>query len=651
MMGINECERFVMDTDEQNIQKEYFEKIFDCSPNALLIVDKTEKIIFVNDKAAEMFGYEKNEMRNLHINELMPKHYRKNHSTYINSYMQKEIIKKDMGQGRELFALKKNGTEFPVEIGLSPLELDFEVNIMVTVSDITERVEQYERERSLGKILDQSINEIYVFDIETLNFLLVNESARNNLGYSMEELETMTPVDIKPHFTYQLFKDMIQPLKNGDVDRHVFETEHSRKDGTIYPVEIRIQVSKYKSRLAFVATIFDITKRKHAEKEMKKLTGQLLQAQKMEVLGQLTAGIAHDFNNILSSVLGYSELSIESVKNNDRKFLNDYLNNIMLAGKRGRDLISRMLSFSRKNDSTAVITDPLLLIKEAVSLVSASLTDNVTVGQIFQNETDWVKVDPTQLQQAIVNLIINARDAILKRGNIYVELRQEDAAGSICSCCHKKIVGEHILISVIDNGEGIAPSVMPFIFEPFYTTKEADYGTGMGMAMVNNIVHESGGHVVVESEKGIGTVSRIVLPMVEPYVVEDDADIFNNIVNYNNSANILVVDDKSSITDLNRTVLIKKGFNVTTYNDSRDALLKIKENPDFYNLILTDQSMPYLTGLELAEEVYRINSNIPVIILTGYNDSNITEKNNIKKILNKPLPGSILINSIMETLH
>ena len=645
-------EGLIHDITDLKTEQERFEQIFAQSPNALFIVDESHVITLLNAKAVEMFGYSEKELKRMDINTLVPERYREQHLKYMNSYMQ-HMIKIDVGNNRGVYCLRKDGSEFPAEIALSPIKFDSLFYVLVTVTDITERVRAKERELSLGKILDESINEVYIFDVESLSFISVNKSARINLGYTMEELKELTPFDLKPHMDAKRFTALTQPLKNGKVKSVRFETVHSRKDGSIYPVEVQLQLSKFQSQISYVAMIQDITERKKNEEEVRNLTQQLLQSQKMQAVGQLTAGIAHDFNNILASVLGYSELSLECISNNNYESIKDYINNIMVAGQRGRDLVGKMMAFSRKNDAEIEKTDTKALLDEVMKMMSSTIPETITLSYEFQDDIPWIMSNPGLLQQAIVNLIINARDAIRKKGNISIALKKYESNNLYCSACHKKIFGNFVMISITDTGEGIDSSILPFIFDPFFTTKEVNKGTGMGLAMVHGIIHDLNGHILVKSEKYMGTSIKLVLPATDPdLALTTETGTSQTVVKGTNSTgNILIVDDEKSITDLKKAVLISKGFNVTTYNESKEALKNVEEMPNVYNLIISDYSMPDMSGTELAENIFAINPEIPVIIVTGYNDSTIQETNNIKKILNKPVSNMELYKTIIEFME
>ena len=372
----------------------------------------------------------------------------------------------------------------------------------------------------------------------------------------------------------------------------------------------------------------------------------------METVGQLTAGIAHDFNNILASVLGYTELSLERFTDEKDQKLKDYLSHVMTAGERGRDLIGKMLTFSRKSNYTIESIEPVRLVNDVISLVRPTLPDSINLNLYIQKTSAWIKSDATHLQQALVNLVINARDAIHKHGNIDIHIEQARIDKTVCGSCHQDFTGEYIIFSVHDNGHGITESTMSRLFEPFFTTKDVNKGTGMGLAMVHGIIHDSNGHILVDSTLNEGTTIKLVLPFAEP-----ETQSSNNSTEKHSddiTGHILLVDDEKLITELHREMLTTKGFEVSCFNESKLALEAVKNNPSAYDLILTDQSMPNMTGSELAEQINKINPSIPVLIITGYNDiseSNINASGNIKQVLFKPISNMELIEAAIKIIN
>jgi PAS domain S-box-containing protein len=259
--------------------------------------------------------------------------------------------------------------------------------------------------------------------------------------------------------------------------------------------------------------IVDITENKVLQEERERLQAQLQQAQKMEALGQLTGGIAHDFNNILAAVLGFAKLALRRHAPDPDSELAEYLREVVTAGERARDLVARMLAFSRAQPSRAVQPlAPRPLVQEAVKMLAATIPAGIHIETHIENEVPVIAIDPVDLHQILVNLVINARDALDGKGRIVIGLARAQVEHQVCTACHEKFTGEHLDLTVADDGQGIAPESLPHIFEPFFTTKPPGQGTGMGLAMVHGLVRRAGGHFRVESGVGQGSTFHIYLP-------------------------------------------------------------------------------------------------------------------------------------------
>ncbi|MGD8642212.1 MAG: response regulator, partial [Gammaproteobacteria bacterium] len=405
-------------------------------------------------------------------------------------------------------------------------------------------------------------------------------------------------------------------------------------------------------------TIHDITEMKRAEEERNQLQRQLQQAQKMESIGHLTGGIAHDFNNILSSILGFSHLAIARFAPDRQGALGEYLNEIEKAGQRATDLVKQMLAFSRGDNQKQIVLNPNYIIKESVQMLRPTIATSINISYQDSPDSDiHIYTDPLQLQQTIINLVINARDALNGKGNITIKLTTHHLPSMECTSCHKLFSGEYVAISVIDDGFGIGEEYLARIFEPFFTTKDIGQGSGMGLAMVHGFIHASNGHILVDSNPDHGTSIQMYFPLCQ--VENDSSD--NNLVAKDEIKpieafpnRILIVDDEPTIVRLLTDVLELAGYQVEATTCSTEALSMFENNPTRYDALLTDQSMPELTGIELVNHVRRINSTIPVILCSGYSE-NVNESNceafSINRYLHKPIDHELLLQTIQEIIN
>ena len=394
-----------------------------------------------------------------------------------------------------------------------------------------------------------------------------------------------------------------------------------------------------------------------AQIEREQLQRQLQQAQKMEAIGQLTGGIAHDFNNILGCIMGYTSLALDRYGGNSDTKLTDYLNEVYKAGERARDLIAQMLAFSRSSVSNnAQPLAPGPLVKEAVKLLQSTLPSSIHLHTEIDINVSNVKIDPVHMHQLVMNLCINARDAMDGEGQIDVLISQVSGVEAECDSCHEHVKGDFVELAVRDTGSGLDASVIERIFDPFFTTKKIGKGTGMGLSIVHGIVHEHEGHILLENASGGGCVFRLLFPAVteQVEVTETKATGISRDLSRANEGQLMVVDDDESMATLLTDMLCFAGYQVTKCINSVQALSLFKKNPQSFDLVITDQTMPGITGVELAKKMLHLRSDIPIILCTGYSekiDNQTAEKLGVKQYLQKPVRADVLLESVAKILN
>ncbi len=392
------------------------------------------------------------------------------------------------------------------------------------------------------------------------------------------------------------------------------------------------------------------------------LQRQLQQTQKMEAIGQLTGGIAHDFNNVLASIMGYASLTKRRISQYEDETIESYLNQITRAGERARDLVQQLLAFSRGDVGGLKVLDPVPLANEAVKMLMSVIPSSIKLDLKIKNNNlkRYVEIDPVQFNQSIMNLVINAKDAIDENtGDINIVLEYLPHVKGICDSCHSTFSGKFVRLSVTDTGSGIDKNILGRIFDPFFTTKEVGKGSGMGLSMLHGIVHGSGGHIVVKSKKPHsvkGTTIQVYLPEVKSLNIEEETKEYKveKIKNKFIGHRLLVVDDEPLITHYLNDLLVDEGYKVVTYNDSVEALNFYKENNNSIELIITDQTMPGLTGLELSKNILQLGYKVPVILCSGYSDFANDSANieyGIDVFLDKPFKDDLLLKSITKLLY
>lgn len=399
------------------------------------------------------------------------------------------------------------------------------------------------------------------------------------------------------------------------------------------------------------ALVVEIEERQKATDERSRLEKRLQQAQKMEAIGQMTGGIAHDFNNILASILGYTCLAKEKFVTADKPKLGEYLGEINKAGERARDLVLQMLAFSRGAKSATEILDLKSVVQESQKMLASTMP--ASIEMIYEYATDLKKVvaDSVQLHQIVLNLCINARDAMNGKGRLTISARNVVMHETNCASCLAVCDGDYVELSVLDSGVGIPKDVLTRIFDPFYTTKDVGKGSGMGLSMVHGIMHNFGGHILVETELNRGTCFRLLLPVakqsdvVAPVSAQKkvQAKAFDPTL-----CRVLVVDDDEAVLQYVEDVFSGRGFIVTSVGDSQKALDIFKAQPESFDLLVTDQRMPGMTGLQMSRAMLEIRASLPVILYSG-SAVDISEAEllsaGVKHVLAKPLRPSELIEA------
>ena len=460
-----------------------------------------------------------------------------------------------------------------------------------------------------------------------------------------------------------LLQDALYTIQHQE-SRHRDDSTFMCADGSMVSVQYVVTpVIQPGAATEAVIILHDITQYKRDRNKQHQLQTQLMQMQKMECVGQLAGGIAHDFNNILSTVLGYTELAQDrcnTVVGADNKLIK-YLDRVYSAGQRARELVGQMLVFSRKSSIEQDATTPVYLqplVKELIKMMRPTLSSSVEIHHHLDEDMPLVVIDPVKLQQVLMNLCINARDAMQDVGCIDIYLTQTDVDSNFCSSCHAPINGHYVELKVQDNGWGIADDVIQRIFEPFFTTKDAGKGTGMGLAMVHGIIHESGGHILIDSVAGEGTTFRLLLPAAEPALCADRSEDVTNMTSRmkqhkNPDAHILVVDDDLEVLEYQQELLQEHGYRVTAVNSGIEALGIFNQAPQAFDLLFTDQTMPNITGTQLAHAVLTIRPDLPIILCSGF-VGNISEDDiermNMQYCFNKPVNSQDLLAAVRQLL-
>lgn len=527
--------------------------------------------------------------------------------------------------------------------GLSPVRDGEKSYVIGTMQDITIRKSTETELRRLYDALNSSVNEIYMFDSVTLKFEFVSETAKKNLKYSFHQLQYMTPLDIKPEYTYESFTKLVEPLKSKEKQVLVFETIHRRADGSEYPVEVHLQLMG-DERPIFLAVIMDITERK-------KLEAQFLQAQKMEVVGQLAGGIAHDFNNLLQAINGYSDLAMDDL--DPEHPARASVEEVLKAGERAKKLVSQLLAFSRKQVMRMKVLDPNEIVANMIKMLSRILGENISISFIPNYSTRPIYADRGQIEQVIMNLALNARDAMPNGGVLSIESESFSIDKEYCKEHPWAIQGEYSVLSITDSGTGMSEETRKHLFEPFFTTKEIGRGTGLGLATIYGIVKQHKGFIHVYSEIGKGARFRIYLPEAEMREVEESQQESASTAVCGGNETLLVAEDDPKLRELSRQILSKAGYNVILAQNGEEAINICSERGGEISLAILDVVMPVMGGYEVFETIKNDYPNMRFLFASGYS-INAVHTNFILKdgleLIQKPFSQNQILKKIREIL-
>jgi len=631
-----------------------YRAIFEAAEDAIFVHDwDTGAVIDVNPKACEVYGYGYEELKRISIAELgsgEPPY------TEVDAIRWIEQAKRDGSAEFEWHRRNRDGSLHWDEVRLKRAIIAGRPHVLAFTREITVRKRAEEALRAsearYRMLFEMESDAIVLVDVDTLRIVDANRSALRMYGYTRDELLGLraTDLSVEPELTMRAIRDAASeariPLRN-----------HRRRDGRVFPVEIALSSIDLAGRPAILAAIRDVTDRERAEEERGQLEAQLRQAQKMEAIGHLAGGIAHDFNNILTSILGYIALAADRPAARKDAKLERYLDQGQVAVRRARDLIQQMLTFSRgqRGEPRPIAIEPL--VHDTMRLVRSTLPTTTELDIQLARGLPQVMLDPVHLEQVLLNLCINARDAMSGSGVITVHVSTADAADAVCASCRQRVRGRHVELCVRDSGPGIAPEVLDRMFEPFFTTKDVGKGSGMGLATVHGIVHEYGGHVCVDTVPCAGAAFRILLPSLADATPEADASQIASMALSASPARlhgrVLVVDDESMVGAMMGETLESWGLDATVICNPVDAEHWIAQDPYRVDLVITDQTMPRLTGLELARRLALLRPELPVLLYTGYGSHLTADEaraSGICALIAKPVEPAALLELLREHL-
>ncbi|MFY9741442.1 MAG: PAS domain S-box protein, partial [Candidatus Sulfotelmatobacter sp.] len=629
-------------------------------PDAILAVNRDGLILQVNSQVEELFGYGRGQLVGKPVEMLVPARFREQHTAHRAAFAAHPKTRR-MGAGLELYGKRRNGSEFPVEISLSPVSVNGGVIVLSAIRDITDRkrielelrraheelaqrtAEQIGEYRArLASIVDSSEDAIFVKSLDG-TITSWNRGAERIYGYTAEEILGKNISMLVPGDRPDEIPEILKKVARGESIEH-YESMRVTKDGRRLNVSISVAPLRDMSGEVVGASAIarDITDQRRAE-------DQLRQSQKMEAIGRLAGGVAHDFNNVLGIINACAEFLRDRIDPASEPAV--YVENIKKATDRGAALTRQLLAFSRRQVVKPVILDLNDRLKEISKLLRPLMGDDVEVQIVARSQAAIVEADPSQLDQIVMNLSVNARDAMPNGGRLILETDVVDFDQHFADQHQPLKPGKYVMLAVSDTGSGMDKETLSRIFEPFFTTKDPAKGTGLGLSTVYGIAQQSGGHIWVYSEPDRGTTFKVYLPSAA-YKLNSSPAAEAEAIAPKHTAKILLVEDDEIMRSLTRKLLQERGYIVFEANNGKSALEWAEANADQIDLLLTDVVMPNMSGPELAERLCRSTPGLKVVYMSGYTGELMEASERLKHgvLLEKPFTRTALLNTLHQSL-
>ena len=626
-----------------------YRQVFETNKASKLMIDPEDgAIVEANEAACNFYGYSKREMMTMKITDINALPPEKTHLE-----MQKAI-----NEERLYFRFSHrlaSGEVRDVEVYSGPVNLGKKTILYSIIHDVTDRIEAEnkirENEARYRLLFDSGNDAIFVHqpdaDGKPGRFIEANEVACQMYGYTRDEFLRLTPLDLVISDGESYACEKIRNVLSGK--QSVFENTHKRKTGEEIPVEISPRLFDLDGRPTILSRVRDITEHKRSEKERQNLLASLQQAEKMETVGTLAGGIAHDFNNILAIILGNAELASDDIP--EWNPASKSLESIRLASIRAKEMVQQLLSFSRQTSQDKKPLNLVPIVEESMKMLRNAIPTSVEFNTCIPDDPCNILGNRGNINQIVMNLATNAAQAMSEKGGL-LDVTLENIVIQEETTCFERLLspGSYAILKVRDTGGGINADIMDRIFEPYFTTKEVGKGTGMGLSVIHGLVKQHNGGIRVESELGKGTLFEVYFPVIMEKVGEEKTPMGKI---EGGTEKILFVDDEPPIVDLNHQRLERLGYEVKSTTKPLEALEWFKADPNRFDVIITDMTMPRMTGDRLAAEVLGIRPHMPVIICTGYSERMSAEKAEalgVRKYIEKPMDTRNLAAVLREVL-
>jgi PAS domain S-box-containing protein len=621
--------------------------IINSAMDAIIANDAEQRVTLFNPAAERMFLCRSDEALGKQITGFLPERFRSEYRGKIDEFVLSARATLAVSEDDHLLGLRGSGEEFPMEASVSKMEVEGKSTVLSIIRDITERQQAEEMlrrtEEKYRRLFEESKEVVFISSAEG-KFLDINPAGVELFGF--DSREELLRVDIASSlYADPGVRDELGKVYEEQGFVKDYEIVLKRKDGQKRVVLETSDPIRDENRkiVAFRGFLRDITERKSLER-------QLLESQKMEAVGLLAGGIAHDFNNILTAILGYSELLHAEYPPGDPRARD--IDEITRSATRAATLTRQLLAFSRRQVMQSRVLVLNSVVVEMNKMLGRIITENIEFCTVLDPGLAKVRVDPSQIEQVILNLVVNAKDAMVDGGRLTIETANLDLSEAMPAQPLDVPAGKYVTVSVVDTGHGIEPDVMGRIFEPFFTTKEIGKGTGLGLSTVYGIVKQSGGYVSVQSIPGSGTTFRIYLPRVEEASAADEnAGAAEG--SLDGTETILLVEDEASVRKLSKDVLTRHNYRVIEAGNGEQAIDLSTRFPEAIHLMVTDMVMPEMGGRELARRLASVHPETQVLFVSGYAEMEAGKGNRPepgKPFLAKPFSPLDLVRTVRRML-
>ncbi len=626
-----------------------YEALFDAVPDGILIVDREGRTLMANARVEEMFGYTPGELVGRPVESLIPPALAEAHVHHRERFLA-DPRARTMGFRGSLRGRRRDGTEFPVGVSLAPMDTPDGVQIIATVRDLTEQARREEELRRSESRLREALRVAgmgwWEYDLAT-GRMEQSPEARELYGDVWEE-RGATPEQwlerIHPEDRPAIRERMERSMRTGVPFEAEYRILHPERGIRHLLTRARLVPPSMGRGERFLGIDYDIT-------HLKEMEAQFLQAQKQEAVGQLAGGLAHDFNNLLTVIRAEADLLLQARPGDPE--LAEMVSEIQAASERGAALVRQLLAFSRRQILRPTLVDLNRALRSMEGMLRRTLGERIRIEIRLEPGLARIRMDPNQLEQLVLNLALNARDAMPEGGTLLLETDDVELDDAYVAHHLESTPGPHVRLTVSDTGTGMSPEVLERIFEPFFSTKPAGQGTGLGLASVYGIVKQSGGNIWCYSEPGKGTTFKIYFPAAEGEVEVERVPTKTGLRDTHGTETILLVEDDTAIRRVVIRVLEGAGYRVLAAGTGAEARKAVEEHRGPIHLLLTDVGLPDGSGVKLAEELAAERPEARILYISGYTENGIVAAGELEEDLHflpKPFNVEDLLRAVRAVL-